>query len=115
MKKLEHDIVLTIPEEILKEAQKECSDIPIIGKVTMEIYHDYEHDDEEWEVYCIRVSELGDEFDIRIAKEAMDLSRIIEKQGGGCIEEFIYEMVMKMLRHDAEEREARDFFEDISD
>ena len=104
-----------IPKEIYEEAQKECADIPFVEKITMEIYHDYQNDDEKWEMYVIKIPEIGDEFDIKITNDVMELSRMIEKQGGGHIEEFIYAMVMKQIRQDVEEKEVRDFFEDISD
>ena len=45
----------------------------------------------------------------------MDMSRDVEEGGGGSVEEFIYYMVMRNIREEVEEQEARDFFEEISD
>lgn len=116
MKKLKHDIILTIPEEVQEYVKKEFDDA-LPGKVTMEIYYkeDIFRDNIDWEVYNINIVELDDNFDILINKMVMDLSREIDEEGGGHIEEFIYHMVMNNIREEAEEQEARDFFEEISD
>ena len=115
MKKLEHDIELTVPKEVRDEALKHDENFPDVEKVTMEIYHEYEKDDDYWEFYLIKIPVFEDEFTIKIASVMMDVSREIAEDGGGHVEEFIYEMVMSQVRQDAEESEARDFFEAISD
>ena len=116
MKKLKHDIVLSIPKKV-QEYTKEHFDDILPDKVTMEFYYkeDIFRDGLEWEVYNINIVELEDNFDIAINKMVMDMSRDVEEEGGGNVEEFIYHMVMKDIREEAEEQEARDFFEEISD
>lgn len=116
MKKLKHDVILTIPEEV-QEYTKEHFDDDLPDKITIEIYHkeDIFRDGNDWEVYNINIIELEDSFDISINKMVMEIGRDIEEAGGDHIEEFIYHMVMKNIREEAEEQEARDFFEEISD
>jgi len=116
MKKLKNDIILTIPKEVQEYAEKEFGET-FPDKVTMEFYYkeDINRDGMDWEVYNINIVELEDNFDISINKMVMDFSREIQEQGGGHVEEFIYEMVMKDIRQASEDREARDFFEEISD
>jgi len=114
MKKLEHDIVLTVPKEVREHAIKEDENFPDVEKVIIEIYHEYEKDDDYWEHYFIKISVLDDEFTIKIANIVMEISREIAENGGGSVEEFIYHMLMDQVRQDAEEKEVRDFFEDIS-
>ena len=114
MKKLDHDILVTIPEEVRKELDKTVTD----GFVTpetfkVEIYH--VEDTNETEIYRIYILELNDDFQIEITKDAMDISREIEKNGGGNIEEFIFRLALNHIDKMSEEQEARDFFDEISD
>ena len=114
MKKLKHNVILTVSKEVQEELKKdEDYEFPEMEKVTVEIYH--LEDRENTEVYKIKVPALDDDFDIEIDSDVMDISRQIEEEGGGSVEEFIFEIVMQTLHRDAEEKEARDFFEEISD
>lgn len=114
MRKLEHDILITVPEEMRKELDKETSwDFSGIEKFRVEIYHIEDIDDVE--IYRIYIPELDDDFQIEINSLAMDISREIQEEGGGNIEEFIFQLALNHLKQIGEEQEARDFFDEISD
>lgn len=113
MRKLEHDLVIKIPSKVQEELQKSEYDFPDLEECIVEIYHVEDREDEE--VYRINIPALDDDFNIAINSVMMDVSRQIQEEGGGPIEEFIMHLVMGHLKQDAEEEEIRDFFEDISD
>lgn len=113
MRKLEHDMVIKIPTKVQEELKKDKYDFPELEECIVEIYHVEDREDEE--VYRINIPALDDDFKIAINSAAMDVSRQIQEEGGGFIEEFIMHLVMQDLRRNAEEDEMRNFFEDISD
>lgn len=105
------DIVIEIPEEIREEIKEDFD----YDQLTMRIerLEDYK----DWERYSIRFLEEQNEDDIilQIHSEAMDLSREIEKNGGGPVEEFIIYTLIEQIRKHEKEQEVRDFFMEISD
>lgn len=113
MRKLEHDMVIKIPTEVQEELKKDEYDFPEMDECIVEIYH--VEDREDTEVYRIYIEALDDDFNIEINSMVMDVSRQIQEEGGGAVEEFIMHMVMQNLHQDAEEEEKRGFFEEISD
>lgn len=105
------DIIIKIPEDIREEV-KEYFDY---DQLTMRI--ERLEDDKDWERYSIYfLEEQGqDDIILRIKSEAMDISRDIEKRGGGPVEEFIICMLIGQIKKYEEEQEVRDFFMEISD
>jgi len=105
------DIIIKIPEDIREEV-KEYFDY---DQLTMRI--ERLENDKDWERYSIRFLEEQEEDDIilRIKSEAMDISRDIEKRGGGPVEEFIIYMLIQQINEHEKEKEIRDFFMEISD
>ena len=105
------DIIIKIPEDIREEV-KEYFDY---DQLTMRI--ERLEDDKDWERYSIYfLEEQGqDDIILRIKSEAMDISRDIEKCGGGHVEEFIICMLIGQINKHKEEKEIRDFFMEISD
>lgn len=105
------DIVIKIPEDIREEV-KEYFDY---DQLTMRIERLEDYKDRER--YSIHFLEEPDDDNIilQILSEAMDISREIEKNGGGPIEEFIIHILIKHIRKHQEEQEVRDFFMEISD
>lgn len=104
------DIVIKIPDEIREEIKKDFD----YNQLTLRIkrLEDYKH----WERYSIRfLEEPDDDIILQIQSEAMDLSRDVEKGGGGSVEEFIIYMLIEQIRKHDKEQETRDFFMEISD
>lgn len=105
------DIVIKIPDQIREEIKQNFD----YDQLTLRInrLEDYQ----DWERYSIRFLEEQHEDDIilQIKSEAMDISREVEENGGGPIEEFIIYMLVQQIRKFEEKKEVRDFFMEISD
>jgi len=108
---MSHDIVIKIPEEIREEI-KEDFDYDQLT-IRIERLEDYKNQ----ERYSIRFLEEPDQDNIilQILSEAMDISREIEKNGGGPVEEFIIYTLIEQIRKHEKEQEVRDFLMEISD
>lgn len=104
------DIVIKIPDEIREEIKEDFHYDQLTLRINrLEDYHD-------WERYSIRfLEEPDDDIILQIQSEAMDISREIEKNGGGPVEEFITCMLIQQIDKHKEEKEIRDFFMEISD
>ncbi len=105
------NIVIKIPDEIREEIKEDFDHDQLTLRI--ERLEDYKN----WERYSIRFLEEQDEDDIilQIQSEAMDISREIEKNGGGPVEEFIIYTLIEQIRKHEKEQEVRDFFMEISD
>ena len=88
------NIVINIPDEIREEIKEDFDHDQLTLRI--ERLEDYKN----WERYSIRFLEEQDEDDIilQIQSEAMDISREIEKNGGGPVEEFIICMLIEQIR-----------------
>ena len=108
---MDKDIVIKIPEEIREEIKQDFD----YDQLTLRIkrLEDYQ----EWERYSIRFLEEQNKDDIilQIQSEAMDISREIEQNGGGPVEEFIIYMLIEQINKHNKEEEIRDFLVEISD
>lgn len=105
------DIVIKIPDEMREEIKQDFDYDQLTLRINrLEDYHD-------WERYSISFLEEQYEDDIilQIKSEAMDISREVEENGGGPVEEFIIYMLVEQIRKFEEEKEVRDFFMEISD
>ena len=104
------DIVIKIPEGIREEIKEDFDHDQLTLRI--ERLEDYK----DWERYSICfLGEEDDDMILEMHSEAMDLSRDVEKGGGGSIEEFIIYMLIEQIRKHDKEQETRDFLMEISD
>lgn len=110
MKKLNQNIQIDIPDHLKSDFDT--------STIIYEIYYidDIEEDYLFWELYGIKLQNSEDMMaHIKISKIAMDYSREIEEEGGGPIEEFIFQLFLNHIYEYIDEKNTKSFIEDISD
>jgi len=108
---MSHDIVIKIPEELREEIKKDFDHDQLTLRI--ERLEDYK-DQERYSIHFLEEPD-DDNIILQILSEAMDISREIEKNGGGPVEEFIIHILIAHIRKHEEEQETRDFLMEISD
>ncbi len=87
----------------------------IDGLDQLSITIEYLHTEDGFEVFEIYYEEYDAKDLFKIEEWAMDISREIEKEGNGPVFQFVWLMYVRAIREGLDAKEARDFFEDISD